>query len=146
MRPTGKINLMAVVIVAGLCGGLFWIVNYASAYLDNLDVRDAVRGAYNSAWHQPDSQLQFEILNKVNSSQVGWHEEDDEFGAPQHKRGLGIKPEEVEIERDDVNKTISIKVSYKRKVYLWPWPNKNNVRWLSFSETKTGAIKSPEAW
>ncbi len=146
MRPSGKINLLAVVIVAALASGLWWIINYASAYLDNLDVRDAVRGAYNSAWHMPDSQLQFEIKNKVNSSQVGWHEEEDKFGVMQKQRGLGITDDQIVIERDEVNNTIHISVSYKRKVYLWPWFNKNNVRWVSFTETKNGPIKSPEAW
>lgn len=146
MRPTGKINLIAVVVLAGIAGGFWWMLNYAGAYLDNLDVRDAVRGAYNSAWHEPDTQLAFEIKNKVNSSQVGWHEEENQFGQMEKKRGLGLGDDEIHVERDDVAKTITITISYKRKIYLWPWPNKNNVRWVSFTETKTGPIKSPEAW
>ena len=146
MRPTGKINLIAVVVLAAVLGGFWWLLNYAGVYLDNLDVRDAVKGAYNSAWHVPDHQLRFEILHKVNSSTVGWHEETDQYDRTERKKGLGLTDEDVTVERDEVTNTIKITASYKRKVYLWPWPGKDNVRWVNFTETKQGPIKSPEAW
>jgi hypothetical protein len=143
MRPAGKINLIAVVLIAGVFGGIWWIVNYSSAYLDNLDVHDAVKSAYNTCWRYPDGQLSFEIRNKLNASTLGWHEELDETGALKRVNGLGITEDDVHIERDEVATTIHINVTYKRKVYLWPWPGKDNVRWLNFSETAAGAIKPP---
>ncbi len=146
MRRDGKINLIAVVTLAAIAGGVWWMMNYLSAYLDNLDVRDAVRGAYNECWHVPDQQLIQTMKLKVNNSHVGWHEEEDQFGHVQRVNGLGIGDDDIELIRDDVNKTISITITYKRKIYLWPWPSKNNVRWLNFRETKSGPIKSPEAW
>jgi len=143
MRPRGKINLIAVLVIAGLAAGLWWIINYLPAYMDNLDVKDAVKGAYNQCWRVPDLQLTFDIKNKLNASTLGWHEEEDGFGEMKRVNGLGITDDDIHIQRDDVNNTISINITYKRKIYLAPWFNKDNVRWLNFSETKSGPIKPP---
>ena len=145
-RPSGKVNLIAVVVIAAVLGGIWWIVNYAGVYLDNLGAHDAVRGAFNQAFRETDMFLKHDIENKLNLSTAGEHEETDALGVTKTAKGLGITDDDIEVERDEVAKTISITLTYKRKVVLFPWLGKNNVRWLTFREHKQGPIKAPEGF
>ena len=36
MRPSGKTNLIAVLVIGGVLYGIWWIVTFSGVYLDNL--------------------------------------------------------------------------------------------------------------
>ncbi len=138
MRPSGKTNLIAVVVVGAVVYGIWWIVTFSGVYLDNLDVTDAVKGAYNESNRKDDETLTGIILSKCNASTLGVHEEDDGYGTiKEDVPGIGMKRENVSITRDEVRKTIRIAVEYQRKVKLKPT---SKVKYVKFKVVKEGII------
>lgn len=137
MRASGKVNLLAVVILGGVAYGIWWVVTFSTIYLDNLDVKDAVEAGYNMSNRLPDPDVMGVIFQKVNSSAVGNHEEDDGFGTITKKPGLGLKDDNIVITRDDVSKTIKITVEYTRKVELKPT---SKVKYVPFRVVREGPI------
>jgi hypothetical protein len=135
VRPSGKINLIAVVLLGALAYGLWWVVMFSGVYLDNLDIKDAVNGAYNESSRASDGVLISKILSAANSSTLGEHDEDDGYGTIKSMPGLGLKAEDITIARDDVRKTIKIAVEYQRKVLLKPT---KKVKWVKFKIVKEG--------
>lgn len=137
VRPSGKVNLIAVVILGAIAYGIWWIVTFSGVYLDNIDVKDAVEAGYNVSGRSNDVDLMGVIFQKTNSSQVGNHEEDDGYGNVSTVKGLGLKEDNIVITRDDVRKTIKIVVEYKRKVILKP---SAKVKWVPFRVVREGPI------
>lgn len=137
MRPSGKVNLLAVLILGAVAYGIWWIITFSGVYLDNIDVKDAVEAGYNVSNRMNDVDVSNVIFQKVNSSQVGNHEEDDGFGTITTKPGLGLKEENLTITRDDVAKTIKIVVEYKRKVVMKPMAK---IKWVPFRVVREGPI------
>ena len=120
VRPSGKVNLIGVVILGAIAYGIWWVVTFSGVYLDNIDVRDAVEGAYNESGRKDDATLISIMKNQLNLSTLGKHEETDEFGVTSEKGGLGLTDENFTISRDDVTKRITITIQYQRKVSLKP--------------------------
>ncbi len=137
MRPSGKVNLIAVVILGALAYGIWWVVTFAGVYLDNIDVKDAVEGAYNISNRQDDATMAGSIIGKTNLSTLGSHEQDDGYGTITTVGGLGLKDENITIVRDEVTKRISIVVEYQRKVNLKPM---SKVKYVKFRVVKEGPI------
>jgi hypothetical protein len=135
VRATGKVNLIAVVIVAAMAGAIYWTVMFSGVYLDNMDIKTEVVGAYNEAGRKLDPQLMARILDRANH--VGTHKEDDGYGRIVEKKGLGLTDENVTIERDDVQKRILIRVEYDREVQLKPL---QKIRRVHFNVSKEGPI------
>ncbi|MBS1151376.1 MAG: hypothetical protein H6Q89_3074 [Myxococcaceae bacterium] len=137
MRPSGKVNLIAVVILGAVAYGIWWVITFSGIYLDNIDVKDAVEGAYNLSNRQDDATIAGSIVGKTNLSTLGNHEEDDGYGTIKTVGGLGLKDENIVITRDEVAKRISIVVSYQRKVLLKPT---SKVKFVKFRVAREGPI------
>ena len=137
MRPSGKVNLIAVVILGAVAYGIWWVITFSGIYLDNIDVKDAVEGAYNLSNRQDDATIAGSIVGKTNLSTLGNHEEDDGYGTIKTVGGLGLKEENIVITRDEVAKRISIVVSYQRKVLLKPT---SKVKFVKFRVAREGPI------
>ena len=90
MRPIGKTNLIAIVVIGAVAYGIWRIFTFSGVYLDNLNVI-----------------------------------------------GLGLKPENVTITRDEVRKTIGIVVEYQRKVFLMPTAK---IKFVKFKVVKEGVV------
>ena len=137
MRPSGKVNLIAVVILGAIAYGIWWVITFSGIYLDNIDVKDAVEGAFNESNRKDDPSTAGAITSKCNMSTLGDHEEDDGYGTIKTVGGLGLKEENVTIVRDDVAKRISIVVEYQRKVLLKPT---SKVKYVKFRVVREGPI------
>ena len=137
MRPSGKANLLAVVILGAVAYGVWWVVTFSPVYLDNIDVKDAVESAYNLSNRQDDATISGSIIGKVNLSTLGDHEEDDGYGTIKTVGGLGFKDSNIVITRDDVLKRIQIVVEYKRRVLLRP---SSKVKFVPFRIVREGPI------
>ena len=137
MRPGGKVNLIAVVILGAVAYGIWWIITFSGIYLDNLDVKEAVAGAFNESNRKDDDKLAAAIFSKCNLSSLGTHEDDDGWDNVKTMGGLGLKNENVTIVRDEVANRISITVEYQRKVELKPF---SKVRVVNFRVAKEGTI------
>lgn len=137
MRPHGKVNLIAVVILGAIAYGIWWVITFSGVYLDNIDVKDAVEGAYNESNRKDDVTTAGTIIAKTNLSTLGNHEEDDGYGTITTKGGLGLKDENITVVRDEVLKRITITVQYQRKVELKPL---KKVKFVKFRVVKDGPI------
>lgn len=119
MRPQGKISFGGLTLLLVIVGGLWALITIAPAYLDNLDMKEAVAAAVNKARQgHGDEPLQNGILQVAN--RVGTHLEEDEYGALVEKPGLGLTPENVIIERDFTDNTLVIRVEYQRFMQFKP--------------------------
>src|SRR5947209_8298304 len=119
MRAAGKVNLVALVLLAGAAGAIYWLIFFIPVYLDNIDVKNAVEAAYNRAASLDDVTIRGQI--KAEASRFGTHIEDDGFGNMVEKQGLGLTDEQIVIERDEVLKTVLVRVDYAREVKLKPF-------------------------
>ncbi len=138
MRPTGKINLIGVAILLALAGGLWWLITFGPAYLDNLDARDAVAAGFSQAkLGDPPETVRDRIVAKLND-RVGWHTEIDDWGNAKRVTGLGLTKENVIVDVDDVNKTVLVQVTYEREVPLKPTAK---VRKLRFKVERRGKLE-----
>jgi hypothetical protein len=117
-RPTGKINLIAVVLLLGAVAFIYSVIMFSKPLLDNLDVKEHIEAAYNQADGMDDQRMK--LLIETRCASVGDHEEDDGFGTIRTRPGLGLTDENITIERNEVAQTISVRVEYARKVTLAP--------------------------
>jgi hypothetical protein len=140
VRPKGKINLIGVAMLAGITYAIWWIVTYSTVYLDNLDVRNAVNQAYNQSVRVTDGDMRSGLVRSLNFNSVGWHWEENDDGERVRKPGLGVPDEGIEIERDEVNNTILVRVTYEREVALLPFDKLDMVK---FVVEKQGKIPPP---
>lgn len=137
LRPSGKFNPLSLLVIGGVAYGLWWMFTFVGVYLDNLDVKDGVNGAFNESPRSSDPVLISHILGKANASTTGEHEEEQPDGTIKVVPGIGLKEEDVTITRDDVASTIRIAVAYQRKVVLKPT---TKVKFVQFSYVKEGPI------
>ena len=137
VRPSGKVNLIAVVILGALAYGIWWVITFSGIYLDNIDVKDAVEGAYNECNRRDDPSTAGAIMSKTNMGTLGNHEEDDGYGTIKTVGGLGLKEENITIVRDEATKRISIVVEYTRKVVLKPT---SKLKYVKFRVVREGPI------
>jgi hypothetical protein len=137
VRPSGKINLIAVVILGGIAYGVWWVFTFSGIYLDNIDVKEAVESGYNMSPRATDEMIALEVMGKCNMEKLGHHEEDDGYGTITVKGGLGVKPENVQVLRDTVTGRIAIVVDYQRKVLMKPL---SKVKIVKFHVKREGPI------
>lgn len=133
MRPTGKVNLIGLAIILGLVAGVYSVVVFSAAYLDNMDVMDAVASAYNQVGQRSDDQIVIDL--KATLSRIGTHRELNEEGVLVEAPGLGVDDEGITFEKNPANNEYLIGVRYVREVRLKP-----SRRWvkLRFFPSKKG--------
>jgi hypothetical protein len=117
-RPTGKINLIGLVLLLGAAALVYSVVMFNRPVLDNLDVKEAISAAYNQAEGLDEHAIKQMIENRTQ--QVGEHDEDDGYGNIKTVSGLGLTDDNITVERNEVAHSISIRVDYARKVILAP--------------------------
>ena len=132
MRPYGKTNLISVALVLAVVGGIYWVVMLSPPYLDNIDIKDIVSACYNDSGRVGDDQLRYRINEVAN--RIGTHKAEDGFGNVTEVKGLGLKPEQITIFRDEVRRTILIKVEYDQEVQLKPLKRIKRVHFVTAKE------------
>jgi hypothetical protein len=119
MRPSGKVSLGNLVLLALVAGAIYYVVIVVPLHVDHLDVKEAVAAVHNQAGRtRNDQQLRFEIRSRTN--QMGQHVEYDRFGNPNVVPGLGLTDDQIIIERSNVDNSVRVEVSYSRTVRLKP--------------------------
>ncbi|HEX4621868.1 MAG TPA: hypothetical protein VH208_09915 [Myxococcaceae bacterium] len=134
-RPTGKINLIGLVLILGVVAFIYSVVMFSKPILDNLDVKEQINAAYNQAQGLDD--LQLKRLIEYQLVRVGEHDQDDGYGNIKTVPGLGLTDDNITVERDTVADTLLIRVDYARKVVLSPT---NKVYWMQFHPQFSGPI------
>jgi hypothetical protein len=117
-RPWGKINLIGLILVLAVVSGIYWLIFFSKAFLDNVDVKEQITGAYNSGTLLDDVGIRRYLQQHTET--VGEHQVTDGFGNVRTAPGLGLQDDDITIIRDDVTQTISIRVDYTRNIVLEP--------------------------
>jgi hypothetical protein len=134
VRASGKISLSGLVFLAVVSGVVYGIALFAPLYVDNLDVKEAVLAAHNLANRvRNDGQLRLEIRNRT--MHTANHYEEDGYGGVKLVKGLGLKDEQIIIERNPVTQNLRIEVNYERQVQLKPT---QRVKVVRFSVVREG--------
>lgn len=139
VRDSGKVNVIGLLMIVGIVAGLYFGVMLAAPVTDNMDVQGAVDIAYANSF-KDDDVLRSIIYDKLRY--VGEHREDDGFGNLTVVKGLGLTDDDIEIDRDEVNNTISITVNYAREIELKPF---KRIMTMHFHPHKSGTIRDPIA-
>jgi len=130
--PRGAVNPISVLVIAVIAVGIYYVAVFSSAYLDNIDVTDAVVSAYNQTGQVPDEQIYGVLRDRLK--RIGTHREPNADGELEEVLGLGVPDENVIYERNPDN-TVTVAVHYVREVRLKPTGKWTKVR---FSPTKHG--------
>ena len=138
-HPSGKVSLGGVLFLALLAGGVYAAAMFGPLYVDNFDVKDAVAVAHNrAAQGADDAQLRDTIIERTG--RMGTHWETDKFDRDYVVPGLGLKPEQILIERSSVTPRVRIQVDYVRRVRLKPL---DRVETVHFRVEKDGIPGQP---
>jgi hypothetical protein len=133
-HPSGKVSLGSLVVLALVAGAIYAGVLVVPLYVDHLDVKEAVAVAHNLAGkNHSDAMLRSTIRERTR--ELGSHWEVDSFNRDVLMPGLGLKDEQILIERSEVTQNVRIEVSYERAVQLKPT---QAVRTLHFTAVKEG--------
>ena len=135
MRPYGRINLVGLILLAVVVGGIYAVVMIGPVYADNIDVQEAVNQAFNQIPRNTDETVRVNLREKLRM--VGKHTETDEFNQEKEVPGLGLTDDQIIIERNDPASTVRIEVNYEREVDLKPF---NRTIRLDFHPHKEGPI------
>jgi hypothetical protein len=130
--PRGAVNPLSVLIILAIAVAIYCVAIFSGAYLDNVDVTDAVVSAYNQTGQIPDQQIIDGIKGKL--ARIGTHRELNENGELVEVLGLGVTDEDVIYEINPDN-TVTVTVRYVREVRLKPTGKWTKLR---FAPTKRG--------
>jgi hypothetical protein len=125
MRPHGKVDVSLVVFLAAISVAILLIIRVAPYYSDNMDVTQAMAATLTAFQVNPgttDEDLIASLAMKV--SRIGTHVEDDGYGNVSVKEGLGLKREQVTVQRDPARNVAIMRVDYDKVVDLHPIPKK----------------------
>lgn len=138
-RLRGAVNLVNLTLLVAVVSGAYLAWIYVPLWLDDLDVREALAAgvgqltAENSSLDAAGIQKMVALrLSKVGSH---WEEQD---GKQIEVPGLGLEPDDVQIERGADGKSGRVTVDYARTVRLKPL---NHYWTLRFHTTREGAVR-----
>ena len=122
MRPRGAVNVVSLTLLAAAvsAGYLAWI--YVPLLLDDLDVEVALAAGAGQLTLEVSALDATGVQNLVAGrlAKVGTHWEDQEDGKRMEVPGLGVAPEDVQVERAPDGKSGKVTLDYARTVKLKP--------------------------
>jgi len=130
--PRGAVNPLSVIVIVAIVAAIYYVAIFAPAYLDNIDVTDAVVSAYNQTGQAQDETIRTNLRDKLK--RIGTHREPNENGELVEVLGLGIPDEDVTYEVNPDN-TVTVQVKYVREIRLKPTGKWSKLR---FSPSKHG--------
>lgn len=138
VRPTGKVNLVGLLLLGAVGAAVYWAVMFVPKYVDNLEVKEAVEASLSSAGRAPDSSVKDAILRRANAPSMGSTTRVDESGQPVELPGLGLTEDNIVIDADPNAKKVTVTVEYDRVVVLKPT---DNVKVLHFRVENSGPLQ-----
>src|SRR5579871_5930463 len=103
-------------MLAAIAAAIYSVVFFSGLVIDNSAVGEQIVGAYNQGTFLDDTGIRKFLIQETD--RIGDHEVVDEMGNSRIATGLGLKDEDITIERNDVAGTILIRIDYERKVQL----------------------------
>jgi hypothetical protein len=115
------VNVVNLTLTVALVSGAYLAWIYVPLWLDDLDVREALATGVNQLASESGGLDGASIQNRVAArlAHVGthWAEQD---GTQVEMPGLGIQPDDIQVERSDDGKSGRLIVDYSRTVRLKP--------------------------
>ena len=111
-------NLVSLFLLLGVAAVVYlgWI--FVPPWLDSLDVREATSAAFNRMGSDPeDGRVRTFLLGRLNS--IGTHWEMQQ-GVKTEVPGLGLREDDIRLERDRDNRTARVSIDYQRELRLKP--------------------------
>ncbi len=138
-RPRGAVNVVNLTLTVAVLSGSYLAWIYIPLWLDDLDVREAVAAGAGQAGEENTSLDAAGIQKMValRLSKVGTHWEEQD-GKQVEVSGLGVEPEDVQVERSPDGKSGRVTVDYARIVRLRPLDRTWTFR---FHTTREAGIK-----
>ena len=132
-------NVVNLTLTAAVVSGAYLAWIYIPLWLDDLDVREALAAGVGQLTSENQGMTEAAIQNAVASrlSRVGYHWEEQD-GRQVQVRGLGLEPNDVQVERTPDGKSARLTVDYERTVKLKPLERYWTVR---FHSTREGNLK-----
>lgn len=124
-RPRGAVNLVSLTLTLALVSAVYLAWLYVPLWLDDLDVREALAagvGQLTSESMAIDAQAARDRVAKgvaLRLAKVGYHWEEQD-GRQVQVPGLGLEPDDVQVERSGDGRSGRITVDYARTVKLKP--------------------------
>ena len=141
MRQARGITLITVLIFAALTTGVYFLFAFGAAYWDNFEVNGILRQAANECYRQPaDSAVRMLIMNRLHESFDV--EVDDGYGRSEKRLPFSFEEGELQIQRTQVPKAVTISLTYHRKVKL---PLVDQERVVTFNDHAEQDL-SPVKW
>ncbi len=121
-RPRGAVNLVSLTLLVAAVSGAYLAWIYVPLWLDDLDVRETLAAAagqlVDTAAISPDqNNIRQIVAGKLKK--VGTHWEDQD-GKNVELPGLGVAPEDVQIEASPDGRSARVTLDYARTVKLRP--------------------------
>jgi hypothetical protein len=94
-------------------------------------VKELASGAFGQRGRLTGELIRADLIAKLSGLRVGTHEAyDNTTGQWRVVEGLGIPDDNVVVEDDVVRKTLLVRVTYTRKIVLWPSKKERKVPFL----------------
>ena len=120
-RPRGAVNLVSLTLLVAVVSGAYLAWIYIPLWLDDLDVREALAAGAGQLVAE-NTALDAAAIQKmvaIRLARVGTHWEDQD-GQQVEVPGLGLEPDDVQLERAPDGRSGRVSVDYARKVKLKP--------------------------
>lgn len=135
MKPYGKVNILSLLALAAIAGGIYAVIMFSGPVIDNMDVSEEVASVVNRANQLDDDAIKQILVQRLD--RVGSHYEEQHDGTWEEVPGLGITNDNITVDRDTVQGTIRVRVDYVRQIKLKPTQAWHN---MSFSSEKEGPV------
>jgi hypothetical protein len=138
-RLRGGVNLVNVTLTAAVVSGTYLAWLYVPLWLDDLDVREALAAGVGQLTSENQAMDVPAIRNQVASklSRVGYHWEEQD-GRQVQVPGLGVEPDDVQIQRGADGRSGRVTLDYARTVKLQPLDRYWTFR---FHTTREGMVR-----
>lgn len=120
-RPRGAVNLVNLTLTVTVVSGAYLGWLYIPLWLDDLDVREALAAGVGQLTSENLGMTEVAIQQNVAArlASVGYHWEEQD-GKQVQVPGIGLEPDDVQIERRGDGKSGRLTVDYGRTVKLKP--------------------------
>lgn len=141
MEKERGITLVTVLIFVALTAGVYFLFAFGNAYWDNFEVNAILRQGANECYREPaDSAVRRFIIGKLHESFDV--EVDDGYGRTVRRLPFDFQEGDLQIERTQVPRAVTISFTYQRKVKL---PLVDQERVVTFND-RTEQDLSPVKW
>ncbi len=118
MKPAGPNRFGAFLLLSIVAVAIYAAVLFLGVFFDHYEVKQAIRVAHSHARQDVDEMLRNRIL-RGSLHDVGTHWEDAGTGNLEEAPGLGLREEDIVIQRD-ANNRVLIRINYERRIRLKP--------------------------